>query len=103
MFAKPVRQVDEDFKAFVRSKSCVICSSDAPDPHHLRTRGAGGSDLTCVPLCREHHEAWHQLGPSMFLASYGVDLWRVNSGLLIEYFSDPAVILKKAAQITAAA
>jgi hypothetical protein len=35
------------------------------EPHHLVSRGAGGSDHTAIALCREHHrmiegdfEAW---------------------------------------------
>lgn len=29
------------------------------DPHHVRTRGAGGPDLTTIPLCRVAHDLVH--------------------------------------------
>jgi hypothetical protein len=49
------------------------------DPHHVRTRGGGGSAETCVPLCRLHHSqlgapGW---GHDTFEATYAVDLFRV--------------------------
>jgi hypothetical protein len=46
------------------------------EPHHVRTRGAGGREDDCVPLCRRHHgeierPGW---GPATFEATYRVDL-----------------------------
>ena len=101
MLSKPVRLIDEDFLAFVRSKTCSACGATAPDPHHLRTRGAGGSDRTCVPLCREHHSEWHTIGPSAFEEKYRVNLWQINATQLAEYFSDPVVIFRIAVRFMA--
>jgi hypothetical protein len=49
------------------------------DPHHVRTRNAGGGQHACVPLCRLHHmqidsPGW---GHDTFEATYGMDLMRV--------------------------
>ena len=49
------------------------------DPHHVRTRGAGGSEDDCVPLCRLHHSqldspGW---GHDTFEATYGMDLMSI--------------------------
>lgn len=44
------------------------------DPHHVPTRGAGGVDKDTVPLCREHHREWHDIGEKSFDAKYGVHL-----------------------------
>jgi hypothetical protein len=46
------------------------------DPHHLVTRGAGGTDLTLVPLCRLHHQELHTVGVETFQQRHGVNLWR---------------------------
>ncbi|WP_028987634.1 hypothetical protein [Thermicanus aegyptius] len=38
------------------------CEREAPgEPHHIRTRGAGGSDIreNLIQLCGEHHRAYH--------------------------------------------
>lgn len=38
------------------------CGREAPgEPHHIRTRGAGGSDIreNLIQLCGEHHRAYH--------------------------------------------
>lgn len=49
------------------------------DPHHVRTRNAGGAAGYCVPLCRLHHmqldsPGW---GHDTFEATYAVDLTRI--------------------------
>jgi hypothetical protein len=96
---KPVRSVDEDFLEFVRSQACVGCGGAAPnDPDHLSTRGARGSDRTCVPLCRSCHTERHSYGIREFERRHGVNLWQVNSQLLDRFHSDPIVILEKAAE-----
>lgn len=44
------------------------------DPHHTKTRGAGGGDDTLVPLCRGHHDLVHTKGLAWIEAASGVDL-----------------------------
>ena len=60
-----VRQSDKidcpGHRRYVKSLECVCrhhpaIKCDGPmDPHHQRTRGAGGGDDEVVPLCRRHH------------------------------------------------
>ena len=108
MLPKPIRQTDEDFLEFLRGQACVTCGAPPrSDPSHLRHRGAGGSDYTACSQCRRCHDLLHSMGiitaPPFFFTRNGVVIWREQSRQLAEYFSDPAVILKKAAEIQAAA
>ena len=57
----------------IREKPCSVCFRVGPsDPHHIRTRGAGGSDTfdNLLPLCREHHVETHKIGRATFLEKY---------------------------------
>lgn len=95
---KPSRQIDDDFLNFVRSQPCVSCGATPPnDPDHLCTRGARGSDYTCVPLCRLCHTERGDHGIREFERRHGLNLWRINSDLLRRFLSDPVVILRRAA------
>ena len=81
-----------------RSASCCVCwpdafSIDSPrmlyctmalarigfggersEPHHIPSRGAGGTDKDCVPLCTAHHREFHDIGEQSFAERYAVDL-----------------------------
>lgn len=60
----------------VRKFPCVVPGCWAfGEPHHLVSRGAGGSDLSVIPLCREHHHEIHRLGVKSFEEWYGCDVW----------------------------
>jgi hypothetical protein len=54
MFPKPTRFKCERYLDFIRSLPCCNCGKKS-DPHHTKTRGSGGSDLTAIPCCRECH------------------------------------------------
>jgi hypothetical protein len=84
---KPRRQVDPVFLDRVRRARCAVvgCAQIYIDPHHLVTRGAGGSDYTVVPLCRTHHAEVHTIGKKRFEDEHGLDLYAVNSRILAEY------------------
>jgi len=85
---KPRRQADPAYLDYVRSHFCLVpgCRRKA-EAHHLVSRGAGGSDYTAVPLCREHHWAVHNAGPEHFERVVDVNLWRVAAELLADYFT----------------
>ncbi len=51
------------------------------DPHHVRSRGAGGTDKDCVPLCREHHQEVHRIGRDTFDAKHGISLRKVADAI----------------------
>lgn len=56
-----------------REMPCAACGHMPPsDPHHIKTRGAGGTDdgWNIVSLCRAHHIQWHSMGPSKMLELY---------------------------------
>lgn len=66
---KPKRYVSEAYKVFIREQPCLICGRRA-EPHHQVSRGAGGSDLDCLPFCRKHHTQVEQMGKTKFHAAY---------------------------------
>jgi transposase-like protein len=73
----PHRTTDEDYLEWVRQQKCAVCLSAPPnDPHHLTSKGAGGSDRTAIPLCRDCHRRYHDLGHDAFQSHRSVDLWK---------------------------
>ena len=82
MVPKPCRSHVPDFRAWIREHGrCVVCRSRNVDPHHVRSRGAGGGDReNIVPLCRLHHDEVGRLGRPSFEAKYRVEL-RAVAGL----------------------
>ena len=65
----------------------IGCDLGRCDPHHVKTRGAGGDDSQVVPLCRRHHnqlDSWG-IGQETFQDIYKVNLlelateyWRLS-------------------------
>ena len=53
------------------------------DPHHVKTRGAGGGDEQVAPLCRRAHNQLDSPGWSqpLFERAYSVDLAEVAADL----------------------
>ena len=47
------------------------------DPHHVKTRGAGGGDHWAIPMCRQHHDEIAKVngGPWTFQRKYGIDMY----------------------------
>lgn len=77
---RPVRKVNPKRKAkryevafgakadWIREMACGICFAPGPsDPHHVKTRGAGGTSADLVPLCRRCHGEGHAIGWTGFL------------------------------------
>lgn len=83
----PRRETDEDYLDYIRRQDCIVCLAPADDPHHLDTRGSGGSDYTCVPLCRGHHREIGTKGMQKMEREYNLDFWRQAHRLLRRYFS----------------
>jgi hypothetical protein len=60
---------------WIRGMSCVVPTcSRLGEPHHVRSRGGGGRDCDCVPICRTHHNEGHTIGWATFQKKYGVRL-----------------------------
>lgn len=85
MIPKPRRFIDEEYLDVIRTLHCAVCFAVPAEPHHLISRGAGGSDHYCVPLCRKHHSELEQVGKTKFEHKHDIDLWRYNSMLLSRY------------------
>lgn len=83
MIAKPERLVDEALLARVRGLPCAICRARGVDAHHVRSRGAAGPDVdwNVAPLCRNHHQMFHQLGLRTFVIIFpAFGLWLRGRG-----------------------
>lgn len=85
---KPERITDEKYLEYVRTFNCLCCEN-AAEPHHLLTGGMGtkGPDWVVIPLCRIHHQEFHQIGHGPFSLKYDTDLWRAVANLLVIYFT----------------
>jgi len=51
----------------------------------MDTVGMGGNrkkgcieDYSCVPLCRGHHQEWHNMGNTEFEKKHYVNMWKTN-------------------------
>lgn len=42
-------------------------------PHHTTSKGKGGHDRSCVPLCALAHRTTHDWGVTTFARRYGID------------------------------
>lgn len=61
-----------------RHRVCLVCGNKA-NIHHIDTVGMGNnrnhidhSQRRVMPLCREHHQAFHKQGPKKFAEEYHV-------------------------------
>lgn len=89
---KPKRFKCKAFRKFVESKICCAYDYNCRQfhfdviSHHMETVGSGGSDMTCVPLCVDHHTEWHKQGNAWFEKHRGVIMSEVRADLLQEFF-----------------
>jgi len=83
--SKPQRYVNEAYLNYVRQNRCVVCKTRPVDAHHVQTRGAGGSDLTAVPLCRIHHDGIHRMGVMTFQTHFKINLFEIQHFLLKKF------------------
>jgi hypothetical protein len=67
---------------------CVVCKSTPTDIHHIRSRGAGGTDddFNLINLCRRCHSKVHQIG--MIKMMY-------ESAELLIYLSDKGWVISE--------
>ncbi len=85
-----------EYLDFIRNKPCCVCFNPAPnDPHHLRAIGMGRNrnklsefehiEKGVVPLCRKHHQEFHNGGLNKFDKDNKSNLWAEAYYYLIAY------------------
>ena len=82
---------DPVYLDWVRSLPCLLAGVgcvDTVQPHHVRSRGAGGTDRETVPLCWLHHAEGHQVGWCTFERRYQVDLTMIAAQIAATYKGD---------------
>jgi hypothetical protein len=57
---------------WIDNPGCEVCGRVSEVPHHIRTRGAGGTDdhTNLLALCILHHRQVHDAGADTFAARY---------------------------------
>lgn len=86
---KTKRYESPNYRAWIRTRRCLVLDCyKVSEPHHGITRGAGGDDKDCVPLCEGldgHHAEIHRIGRWAFSERYRLDLKEAAVELWEEY------------------
>lgn len=54
---------DQQYLAWLRKQGCCLCAMPAEASHHgLRGMSIKPSDYETIPLCRRHHQRYHDTG-----------------------------------------
>ena len=62
---------------------CLSCGVPDIDWHHVKTRRSGGTEeaTNLVPLCRYHHNMWHQYGARYMYDTFPIiEIWIDDNG-----------------------
>ena len=74
---------------WIRTLPCLAESRDCwgrVDPHHVGHFGRGrDNDHNAVPLCRRHHDFYHQIHRRAFEERFGISFAAAIAGLNDEY------------------
>ena len=79
---------DPAYLDWIRTLPCVAAGSSCQGPivaHHVKSKGAGGTDRMTTPLCDFHHRFGHQHGWQTFRAICSVDLTAIAERLAATY------------------
>ena len=97
MLNKPKRYENKEYREYIKSQPCCVTSmmivnedtgKVESDPHHTASKGAGGSDLSCVPLLHELHQESHAIGQDTFQKKYDIDFKEVRLKLLEKWIEE---------------
>lgn len=68
---------------WIDNPACAVCTDPSEPPHHVRTRGAGGTDdaVNLLNLCAVHHRQIHDAGVTTFMARYPALRARITRAL----------------------
>lgn len=76
-------------KKYCTSEACLVCGAHTEggnDLHHVKTRGAGGTDhpWNLMPLCNGHHRELHNSGFLTFTRKFPtVRAWLVLNNWMV--------------------
>ena len=70
---------------FCRRHVCVVCANPETVAHHVKTIGAGGSDLLALPLCVHHHNEVHTMGKDTFQTRNKLDFRDAQLAMLCHF------------------
>ena len=73
MLNKPARYKNKDYIEYIKEQPCCITERPNVDPHHTKSIGSGGSDLSAIPLTHELHVECHKIGRDTFQKKYNID------------------------------
>lgn len=88
----------DDYLDFIRSKPCCLCGKEGPsEAHHVAQGGVGmkGSDMSCIPLCSEHHVLTEDKGHGHVSRAFKVSLTAIICDLLHEHITSQKMGLPK--------
>jgi hypothetical protein len=88
VFSKPKRYVNDDYREFIKNQPCCISETLNVDPHHIKSVGSGGSDLTMIPLSHELHAECHKIGKYTFQKKYDINFHNIMLSLLQKYIKE---------------
>ena len=85
--AEKAEDIGQYVYACLVHKKCAVCGRHA-DLHHVDAVGMGNDrnkvnhiGRKCLPLCREHHSLWHQMGGDSFFERYHLEPVRIDERL----------------------
>lgn len=82
---------DPAYLDWIHTLPCCVTGQRPVVAHHVRSRGAGGTDRQTVPLTDALHREGHQVGWRTFETRYGVDLTAIADGLAATYEEERCV------------
>lgn len=81
---KSKRYESPQYLDFIRGLPCAVCGGQS-EPHHTVSRGASGSDLTCIPLCRKDHSYCHSTSKDVFENKANININDVRIKIMEKY------------------
>ena len=100
MLAKPKRYENKEYREHIKAQPCCVTGmiivnettgKVESDPHHTTSRGAGGSDLSCVPLLHKLHQESHLIGQETFQKKYDINFNEVRLKLLEKWIEEESL------------
>ena len=97
MLIKPKRYENKEYQDYIKQQPCCVTGMMMinqdngiieSDPHHTASKGAGGSDLSCVPLLHELHMECHSAGQKTFQEKYDIDFKEIRLKLLEKWIKE---------------